>query len=97
MYDEKNYSYYYATEDIFSYMGVDLIDGVFPANENEIAVERSLLCALGKQSDQMLGCTISLPNREEPYTVTAIIQFNSSGIRKIFWNALQDYHLYGIE
>lgn len=85
-YDNQKYCCYYTNEDVFSQIGVELIDGSFPKKENEIAVERSTLFEKGITSSEMIGSSISIPisstGRKKEYIVTGIVQFSSASTEK---------------
>lgn len=85
-YESQKYCCYYTNEDVFSQIGVELIDGSFPKKSNEIAVERSVLFKKGITSSEMIGCRVNIPTspdgNEKEYIVTGIVQFNSASSEK---------------
>ncbi len=81
-YGDKYYNIYNGGEEILTYKGIELIEGTYPKNESEIAVERSYLYEMGIESNDMLGSKISIPDengdKKSEYLVTAIVKFSSA-------------------
>ena len=79
--DHVEYTYYYGDEKSLDFININLVDGSFPVNDNEILIERNFLFNLGISETEMIGSTIVLPldNKDNTgeFTVTGIITKNS--------------------
>lgn len=71
----------YASDQVSDFYNFKLVDGTFPKNENEVAIEKSYLFQQGLSESEMLGATISVPSSdgtEEQAIVTGVLQVNKS-------------------
>lgn len=79
--EEQQVDIYRTDERLFNYVGVDIIEGKFPSNEHEIALERSYLLQQGITSEKMVGSQVIVPispTESKEFTVSGVIQFNKA-------------------
>lgn len=69
--DGAVYNVYSSDENILSYLNLDLLEGEYPQQPNEIAVERKFLYRMGIQEQEALGKKIKF--NDDIYTIKGIV------------------------